>query len=57
VDGNEFKKFMRVVEPLFNLPSRYTMMKDCVKMYLKIKSNLRHMLMTTNQRVCLTTDT
>jgi predicted component of type VI protein secretion system len=57
VDGNRFKKFMRVVEPRFNLPSRYTMMKDSVKMYLKIKSDLKHMFMTTNQRVCLTIDT
>jgi hypothetical protein len=57
VDGNGFKKFMRVVEPRFHLPSRYTTMKDCMKMYLKGKSELKHMFMTTNQRVCLTTDT
>jgi hypothetical protein len=57
VDGNGFKKFMRVVEPCFHLPSRYTTMKDCMKMYLRGKSELKHMFMTTNQRVCLTTDT
>jgi nitroimidazol reductase NimA-like FMN-containing flavoprotein (pyridoxamine 5'-phosphate oxidase superfamily) len=50
-------KFIRVVEPCFNLPSHYTMMKDCVKMYLKTKSNLKHMFMKTNQMVCLTTTT
>ena len=57
MDGNGFKKFMRVVKPRFNLSSRYTMMKDCVKMYLKSKNDLKHMFMTTNQRVCLTIDT
>jgi hypothetical protein len=54
VDENGFKKFIRVVKPRFNLLSRYTMMKDCVKMYLKTKSDLKNMFMTTNQRVCLT---
>jgi hypothetical protein len=57
VDGNGFKKFMRIVEPRFHLPSRYTTMKDCMKMYLRGKNELKHMFMTTNQRVCLTTDT
>jgi hypothetical protein len=46
-----------VVEPYFNLPSRYTMMKNCMKMYLKTKSNLKHIFMKTNQRVGLTTTT
>jgi hypothetical protein len=57
VDGNGFRKFMKVVEPRFNIPSRFTVMRDCVKMYLKIKSDLKQMFMTSNQRVCLTTDT
>jgi hypothetical protein len=43
VDGNGFKKFMMVVKPRFHLPSCYTMMKDCMKMYLKGKSELKHM--------------
>ncbi|XP_059453467.1 zinc finger BED domain-containing protein RICESLEEPER 2-like [Corylus avellana] len=57
VDGNGLKKFMKVVEPRFNIPSRFTTMKDCVKAYLRTKSDLKHMFMTINQRVCLTTDT
>ena len=51
VDGNRFKKFIRVVELGFNLPCHYTMMKDCVKMYLKTTSDLKHMFITTNQRM------
>ena len=57
VDGSGFKKLIRVVEPHFKIPHRFTMMKDCVKTYLKTKSDLKYMFMTTRQRVCLTTDT
>jgi hypothetical protein len=57
VHGSKSKKLIRIVEPRFEIPSRFTMMKDCMKTYLKIKSDLKHMSMTTGQRVCLTTDT
>jgi hypothetical protein len=57
VDGTGFKKFMKVVEPRFNIRSRFTVMKDCVKTYLRTKIDLKHMFVTNNQRVCLTIDT
>jgi hypothetical protein len=41
VDANGFRKFMKVVEPRFNTPSHFTVMRDCVKMYLKNKSDLK----------------
>jgi hypothetical protein len=57
VEGRGFQKFMSIVEPRFKVPSRITMMRDCVKMYLKTKSDLKQMFITTGQRVCVTTDT
>lgn len=57
VEGRGFQKFMSIVEPRFKVPSRITMMRDCVKMYLKTKSDLKQMFITTGQRICVTTDT
>jgi hypothetical protein len=57
MDGTGFKKFMKVVKPRFNIPSHFTMMKDCVKMYLRTKINLKNMFTTNNQRVYLTINT
>jgi hypothetical protein len=54
VDGTRFKKFMKIVEHRFNILSHFTVMRDCVKIYLRTKSDLKHMFMTNNQRVCLT---
>jgi hypothetical protein len=41
VEGSGFQKFMHVVEPRFKVHSCYTVMKDCVKMYLNTKSDLK----------------
>jgi len=35
----------------------YTVMKDCVKLYIRDKNILKNTFFTTGQRVCLTTDT
>jgi hypothetical protein len=48
---------MKIIEPRFLVPSRYTMMKDCVKLFMSETKNLRAMFMTTGAQVCLTIDT
>jgi hypothetical protein len=57
VDGEGFQEFMNMVEPRFKIPSRVTVMKDCVSLYMAEKEKLRAMFMKSNARVCLTTDT
>jgi hypothetical protein len=56
VEGQGFQKFMKIFEPRFSALSRYTVMRDCVKLYLVEKENLRKMFLTTGQRVCFTTN-
>ena len=46
-----------IVEPRFLIPSRYTMINDCVKLFMSENENLRAMFMTTSAQVCLTTNT
>jgi hypothetical protein len=48
---------MNTIEPRFQVPSCYIMMKDCVKLFMSKKEKLRAMFMTTVARVCLTTNT
>jgi hypothetical protein len=52
-----FKKLFKVLEPRFRLPSRYTLMRDCVKLYMRTKETMKTKFLKTSQRVCLTTDT
>jgi hypothetical protein len=47
---------MKTVEPRFSIPSCYTVMRDCVRLYMSKKEKLRAMLLTTDARVCLTTN-
>jgi len=42
VEGKRFQKLLRVLEPRFKVPSRYTMMKDCVKLYMRDKNILKN---------------
>jgi hypothetical protein len=52
-----FRKLFSVLEPRFKLPSRYTVMKDCVKMFMNLKNTMKTEFLMTGQRVCLTIDT
>jgi hypothetical protein len=56
VEGGGFQEFMKTVEPRFLIPSRYTVMMDCVKLFMPENEKLRAMFLTTGARVCLTTD-
>jgi hypothetical protein len=56
VQGEGFQDFMKIIEPRFLVSSRYTMMKDCVKLFMSETENLRAMFMTTGAQVCPTID-
>jgi hypothetical protein len=48
---------MKTVESRFKILSCYTMMKDCMKIFISNKEKLRAIFLTTGARVCLTIDT
>ena len=56
VKHDRFIEFMTNVEPRFEVPTRVTVARDCLKLYMREKDNLRKVLMG-GQRVCLTTNT
>ena len=43
------------MQPRFDIPSRFTIMRDSLKLYVKEKEKLKTALR--GQRLCLTTDT
>ncbi|XP_058223196.1 zinc finger BED domain-containing protein DAYSLEEPER-like [Rhododendron vialii] len=55
VEGEGFKDFISVVQPMWNPPRRLVMAKKIMVMYEEEKKTLKHTLK--HQRVCLTTDT
>jgi len=34
VEGEGFQDFMKTVEPRFSIPSRFTVMRDCVRLFM-----------------------
>ncbi|GJZ68399.1 zinc finger BED domain-containing protein RICESLEEPER 2-like protein [Tanacetum coccineum] len=57
VEGKSFKHFLNATQPLFHTPSRITMARDCVKLYLEEKKKVGVILRGNVGRICLTTDT
>jgi hypothetical protein len=57
MDKMGFKKLFKVLEPRLRLPSRYTLMRDCIKLYMRTKETMKTKFLKTGQRVCLITDT
>jgi len=55
VEGKGFRLFSRTVQPRFEIPSRFTVMRDCLKLDVEEKERLKRALK--GQRLCLTTDT
>jgi hypothetical protein len=55
VEGKGFRLFSRTVQPRFDIPSRFTVMRDCLKLDVEEKERLKRALK--GQRLCLTTDT
>ena len=56
VEHDSFIYFMGVVEPRFPVPSRLTMARDCIKLWLGEREKLISYLKL-GQRLSLTTDT
>ena len=52
-----FRTLMHYLEPRFKMPSRYTLMRDCMSLYLREKIKLKEGFRVNKYRVCLTTDT
>jgi hypothetical protein len=55
VESEGFMLFANGLEPRFNLPSRITIQRDCLKLYEEEKVHLKALM--SGQRICLTTDT
>ena len=55
VKHDRFIEFMAKVERRFEIPSCVTVVRDCLKLYMREKDNLRKVLMG-GQRVCLAID-
>uniref|UniRef100_A0ACD5WTF9 Uncharacterized protein n=1 Tax=Avena sativa TaxID=4498 RepID=A0ACD5WTF9_AVESA len=55
VEGEGFIAYSKTLQPQFEPPSRYTVARDCLNLYLEEKAKLKDILR--HQRVCLTTDT
>jgi hypothetical protein len=56
VECEGFQDFMKTVEPMFSITSRFTMMRDCVRLFMSEKGKLRGIFLTSGVRVCLTID-
>ena len=55
VEWEGFKDYSRLLEPIFVIPSRITVWRDCMKLLMENKKLLKNHLK--NERLCLTTDT
>ncbi|KAH0681794.1 hypothetical protein KY289_019546 [Solanum tuberosum] len=55
VEGEGFKKLMAKAFPNFEVPSRVTVARHCLRIYQEEKEKLKELIK--NQRVCLTSDT
>ncbi|GJT47309.1 zinc finger BED domain-containing protein RICESLEEPER 2-like protein [Tanacetum coccineum] len=57
VEGKGYKHFLNATQPLFHTPSRITMARDCMKLYLKEKKKVGVLIRGNVGRICLTIDT
>lgn len=57
VQREGFLEFCHQLEPRFDVPSRFTEAKDCMKMYLSEYHKLKAEFKKYGRRLCLTTDT
>ncbi|XP_074282435.1 zinc finger BED domain-containing protein RICESLEEPER 3-like [Silene latifolia] len=56
VEKNGFKGFCKDMNPLFTIPSRFTVAKDCYNLFIEERRKLHDFFGTMSSRVCLTTD-
>ncbi|XP_075076959.1 zinc finger BED domain-containing protein DAYSLEEPER-like [Nicotiana tabacum] len=57
VEKDGFRDFVRALQPLFHIPSRTTMTRDCFEIYHDEKLVLKSIFKESKQRICITTDT
>lgn len=57
VEGEGFKDFMQSTQPLFKMPSRFTVARDCYQIFVDEKKKLTSYFKMSGQRVNITTDT
>lgn len=53
----EFRKLITRLKPHFKMPSRYTCMKHCMELYIKVMTKLKEAFVRESLRVCFTTNT
>jgi hypothetical protein len=53
VDGEGFKQLIGTLQPQFTIPSRYTISRDCFKLYLEEKEKLKAVFKSNCSRVAL----
>ncbi|CAN1194026.1 Putative AC9 transposase [Linum perenne] len=41
VEKQEFKRFMKVCCPMFKIPSRKTVRKDCIKLFIERRNSMK----------------
>ena len=56
VEGEGFKNFMVSCCPMFKIPSRWTLSRDCYSIYLDERVKLKSLLHTQSHRISITTD-
>ncbi|MCH90034.1 zinc finger BED domain-containing protein DAYSLEEPER-like, partial [Trifolium medium] len=56
VEGEGFKHYSKIMQPLFNIPTRKTIANDCFQLYMDEKRLLKAFFKTDCSRVALTTD-
>ena len=56
VERDGFRGFCSVAVPQFCIPSRFTVARDCSKLFLSERETLRNTFKTLNSRIALTTD-
>ena len=56
VEGYGFKHMCKRLNPQFHVPSRHTIRRDCMKIYLEEKVRLKALLKSDCVRACITTD-
>ena len=57
VEKEGFKKFMSKAQPLFRIPSRRIVTRDCYEVHGKLRINLKKSFREIQSRICLTIDT
>ena len=57
VEGDGFRNLMSVACPRFKIPSRWTVSRDILNIFVEERLNLKNFFKSNCQRVCLTTDT